>query len=441
MIVDSTTTGTVTITVVFSSKTVPNFYTYNSSSRVAFFLIHVHLFCMKLAYDDLVKAYLDARRGKSTKPEVITRDENLQDNMKQLYDDLCTDHYQIALPIRFIIQDPVVREIIALPFRDRIVQHLVHHYLYPIFDPWFIHDSYSNRIGKGTLFGTRRVSHMMRSSSDCYTHDCYVLKMDIQSFFLSIDRHILRDLIQTKCEKIQVSWDTWWILQLVQQIIFYDYTHCITVSHPMMEALLLCHKSLLSASPGKWLPLGNLTSQLFGNIYMNQLDQYIKHILRAKYYGRYVDDFVVFHESRNQLLERKQMIYDFLVLELGLRLHPHKIYLQHYSKWVRFLGIMIKPYHTQIWPRTRSHINNLQYQARNDWGGGSSTWLLLPRINSYLWILKHHCSYHARRKLCRWLGNDHLSHLHFEDSYYKVVLSPKPLPYKYQDEYWLYALI
>lgn len=90
---------------------------------------------MKLLYEDLVQAYLDARRGKSNKSEVIARNENLEDNMKQLYNDLCTDEYHIGRPIRFIIQDPVIREIIALSFRDRIVQHLVHHYLYPIVDP------------------------------------------------------------------------------------------------------------------------------------------------------------------------------------------------------------------------------------------------------------------------------------------------------------------
>ncbi len=404
---------------------------------------------MKLVYKDLIQAYLDARRGKSNKSEIMVRNENLEDNMRQLYHDLSTDQYCISRPIRFIIQDPVVREIIALSFRDRIVQHLIHRYLYPILDPWFIYDSYSNRVGKGTHFGVRRVSRMMRSCSDCYTRDCYVLKMDIQSFFLSIDQHILRDLIQTKLNWVVVSRDKDWVLQLIRQIIFYSYQNCITVSDKILEVLLPHHKSLLYTNPGKWLPLGNLTSQLFANIYMNQLDQYLKHQLKYKYYGRYVDDFVIFHTSKEQLLEWKLMIQEFLWFELWLRLHPHKIYLQHYSHGVRFLWSMIYPHHTQVWPRTRFALTQLRHQMVN-WGGhcpptigseGSEVWELLPRVNSYLGLLKHHRSYHAKRKLCRSFANPYDSKIDFCYPYHKMTANPQPLPLKYQDEYWLYALI
>jgi hypothetical protein len=333
-----------------------------------------------------------------------------------------------------------VREIIALSFRDRIVQHLIHCYLYPIFDPWFIYDSYSNRLTKGTHCGVRRVSMMMRSCSDCYTRDCYVLKMDIQSFFLSIDQHILRDLIQAKLNWVVVSRDKEWTLQLIRQIIFYSYQNCVTVSNKALEVLLPQHKSLLYAYPGKWLPLGNLTSQLFANVYMNQLDQYVKHQLRCKYYGRYVDDFIIFHESKEKLLGRKLMIQEFLWFELWLKLHPHKVYLQHYSRGVRFLWSMIYSHHTQVWPRIRFAITQLHHQMVN-WGGGSEVWELLPRVNSYLGLLRHHRSYHARRKFCRSFVDHYDSEINFCYPYDKLTANPKPLPLKYQDEYWLYALI
>lgn len=396
---------------------------------------------MKLVYEDLVQAYLDARRGKSSKAEVVAREEHLEDNMKQLYRDLVTDQYRIGRPIRFIIQDPVVREIIALSFRDRIVQHLVYRYLYPIFDPWFIHDSYSNRVGKGTHFGVRRVSRMMRSCSDCYTRDCYVLKMDIKSFFLSIDQHILRDLIQTKLAWVRVLRDRGWVLKLIHQIVFHPYQNCITVSDQKLETLLPKHKSLLHTYPNKGPPLGNLTSQLFANIYMNQFDQYVKHQLKCRYYGRYVDDFILFHESKEQLLERKLMIHEFLWFELWLRLHPHKIYLQHYHRGVRFLWSMIYPHHTKVWPRTRFAITQLRHQMTNWGGGGLEVWELLPRVNSYLGLLKHHRSHRASRKLCRSTTNHYDTQIDFHYPYHKITANPKPLSLKYQDEYWLYALV
>lgn len=127
--------------------------------------------------------------------------------MKLLYHDLCNETYVISPTRRYIIQDPVVREIIVLTFRDRIVQHLVHEYIYPLRDKWFIYDSYSNRKQKGTLAGIQRVDHFMRSCSHNYTRDCYVMKLDIQSCFLSVDRQILRQIIIERLWTKDVSRD------------------------------------------------------------------------------------------------------------------------------------------------------------------------------------------------------------------------------------------
>lgn len=127
--------------------------------------------------------------------------------MKKLYQDLCTETYTISPTRRYIIQDPVVREIIVLTFRDRIVQHFVHAYLYPLWDKRFIHDSYSNRKGKGTLAGICRVYHFMRSCSHNYTKDAYVMKLDVQACFLSIERQTLRDMIVAKLWMTDVDRD------------------------------------------------------------------------------------------------------------------------------------------------------------------------------------------------------------------------------------------
>ena len=127
--------------------------------------------------------------------------------MKTLYRELCDETYTISPTRRYIIQDPVTREIIVLAFRDRIVQHLVNHYFSPLRDKRFIHDSYSNRVGKGTLAGIQRVDHFMRSCSHNYTKDCYIMKLDIQSCFLSVDKQILRELIYARLRIIDVSRD------------------------------------------------------------------------------------------------------------------------------------------------------------------------------------------------------------------------------------------
>lgn len=134
------------------------------------------------------------------KREIVIREENLKSKMRQLYDDIITGQYHITPPTRHIITDPVPRELLVLHFRDRIVQHLVHSMIAPIRDRWFIYDSYSNRISKGTLRAIQRAIHFMRAVSDCYTQDAYVMKLDIQSFFVSVEREILWRLVAEKVD-------------------------------------------------------------------------------------------------------------------------------------------------------------------------------------------------------------------------------------------------
>ncbi len=217
--------------------------------------------CMKLNYDHLESAYYRARRWKLKKPEIISREENLEVNMKKLYRELCDETYTISPTRRYIIQDPVVREIIVLAFRDRIVQHLIHAYLYPLRDKRFIHDSYSNRKQKGTLAAIQRVDYFMGSCSHQYTRDCFVMKLDIQSCFLSVDRQILREMIVQKMRMIDISRDKVWILSLVRIIVFHDYCYdCVDCTISLQRKLLPPHKSLFSVSKSQGMPLGNLTS-------------------------------------------------------------------------------------------------------------------------------------------------------------------------------------
>ena len=365
---------------------------------------------MRLNYDDLEDAYYRARRWKLKKPEVVAREEHLEHNMKSLYHDLCTETYMISPTRRYIISDPVVREIIVLAFRDRIVQHLVHDYLYPIRDKWFITDSYSNRVGKGTLAGIQRVDKFMRSCSHQYTRDCYVMKLDIQSCFLSVDRQILRDFIVQKMRMIDVSRDKWGILSLVQKIIIHDYCRdCIDYTSSLQRKLLPPHKSLFSVSKSQWMPLGNLTSQLFANITLHELDLFVKHTLKIRYYARYVDDFVLFHPDKNYLLDYHRQIKSFLSEKLNMILHPYKFYLQHYTRWVKFLGVMIYPWYRNVGKRIISNcFRKLSYGYRPCLPAGrlsrcytsSSQWLskVYQSLMSYHGVAIHHSCYRLRQQ-------------------------------------------
>lgn len=189
---------------------------------------------MIISYDTVYDAYRKARRGKSRNPIIAEWIKHEEENLKQLHHELVIDNYRIALPTRYIIRDPVVREIIALPFRDRIVQHIIHAALYPLVEKHAIHDVYSNMLDRGTLYGIKRVHRFMRACSDNFTHDAYILKLDIQSFFLSITKDILYQQIVTLVSKSVWSSDTDRVamMKLIHQSIFFDYRHYHDATHP-----------------------------------------------------------------------------------------------------------------------------------------------------------------------------------------------------------------
>ena len=273
----------------------------------------------------------------------------------------------------FIIRDPVLREVFAASFRDRIVHHLLYNWLMPIFEPTFIYDSYSCREGKGTLFGIKRLEHHIRSCSDNYRKECHVLKLDIEGYFMNINRQRLYDMIAGRLHEyasdprtgFSVSggcrFDLSLALRLLSQVIFNDPVKgCYRKGRISDWKELPSSKSLFYAAPGCGLPIGNLTSQLFSNIYLSVLDDFVKRDLKFRHYGRYVDDFYIVGGSREELLSAVPQIRTFLSEVLGLRLHPRKIHLVPARKGVRFLGAVVKPYQRYIAPRclsrSRAHV-------------------------------------------------------------------------------------
>ncbi len=379
---------------------------------------------------DLFYAYEDARLNKWNTASVLKFEENYEENIFALWDEARERRYKIGRSICFINFKPVKREIFAAHFRDRIVHHLIFNYLNPIVEPGFIKDSYSCRVGKGTHYGISRLQSFIRGCSHNYTRDAWILKMDILGYFMRIDRQILFDMICRKLERYTrpVDFDKPLLIYLLEKVIFNDpTTNCIIKGRASDWKGLPPSKSLFHAPPGKGFPIGNLTSQLFGNIYLNPFDHFVKEELEMRYYGRYVDDFVLVHESREFLKAQIPKIRAFLRDELQLELHPRKTYLQHYSRGVQYLGAYLKPHRAYASPR----IKNNFYQAIQNWNrfiqqngnkiDDKGLKKFIGSMNSYLGALKHHSTYKLRKKLLRQLNGYYWNYVYISGGYAKLV--------------------
>ena len=256
--------------------------------------------------NDLFRAYEDARKNKRNTIAQLEFEKDAEHNLIELYHELLDGSYVPGKSICFLTHFPVLREVFASQFRDRVVHHLLFNYIAPIFEKTFIYDSYSCRKEKGTLFGVERLEHHIRSCTNNYTHTAYILKLDIQGYFMSINKNILYGIIYNKLMK---QWEEKgkncnipgknpeFILFLVESIIFKDHTlDCEVMGNKKEWMLLPASKSLFCQPKGIGLPIGDLTSQLFSNIYLNEFDNMIKRRFKIRHYGRYVDDFYVVHQ-------------------------------------------------------------------------------------------------------------------------------------------------
>ena len=356
---------------------------------------------------DLYQAYYDARRHKSHRSYVEKWEKNLKENMDALCDDLYTRRYK-PLPSKcFIVEYPKKREIFAAMFRDRIVHHLYFNYTHELFERTFIADSYSCIRGRGTHYGISRITDMCRKESRNWQRKCYVLHLDIRGYFMHIDRQrlleislrILRKMSSHKSPIRPLLWrdllDMPFIEWLTEQIALLDpRENCIIVGNPESWHDLDPAKSLLSLPDGIGLPIGNLTSQLFSNVYLGELDQYVKRTLHCRRYGRYVDDAAIVSADRDWLLSLIPSIRRFLKDSLGLDLHDGKLDLQEVHRGVEFLGRYIRPYRTYV---SHHALRRMEQEiARIDLTRRSRA---LRIVNSYLAHFRHAATYRLRRRL------------------------------------------
>jgi hypothetical protein len=329
----------------------------------------------------LVQAYLDCRRTKRNSASALAFEANVEQNLFDLHDDLVSGAYGPGRSICFVITRPKPREVWAADFRDRVVHHLLYNHIAPRFHASFVADSCACIPGRGTLYAAKRLERQVRSVTENWSRRAFYLKCDLANFFVAIDKHVLRAQLARKVH------EPWW-LALAETILFHDPRGDVVVrGERELLKLVPPHKSLFNAPDDTGLPIGNLSSQFFANVLLNDLDQHVKHKLRAPHYVRYVDDFVLLHPSAQWLNAALSDVSSFLPERLHARLNPSKTVLQAADRGIDFVGQVIKPRRRVTRPRTvRSALHRIEHMPADE---------VFASANSYMGLFRQASHGHA----------------------------------------------
>ena len=303
-----------------------------------------------ISIENLLDAWKEFVRGKRSRKDVQEFERNLMPNIILLHNELVTKKYVHFTYKAFRISDPKPRDIHKASVRDRLLHHALHRKLSPFFAKTFISDSNSCQKGKGTHRALRRFGEFISIVSENNTRTVWVLKCDIKKFFANIDQSVLMNIVA----KYILDCDIVWLISVVV-------------------------RSFHSGTSGVGLPLGNLTSQLLVNIYMNEFDQFVKHKLKSECYLRYADDFAVLSQNRPHLEEILLRMQEFLRVELKLTMHPKKISIETVASGVDFLGWVHFPDHRVLRTVTKKRMfRNVRCCDGNE-----------AVIDSYVGLLSH----------------------------------------------------
>lgn len=345
---------------------------------------------------ELYRAYLDARKGKRRTSDEQRFEMVVFEAIQLLAQRILRREYKPGKGIAFIVRDPVVREIFAAPFMDRVVHHFLYNMVADWWDRRFINDSYSCRKGKGTLYGARRLQkNILRATRDG-TREATGITIDIKGYFMSLDRRRLLERIDWGLER-QYEGEPWLkdvLHYLWEETIMDDPTAHVELRGDLWAWKdLPASKSLFCQPPGKGIVIGNLSSQLLSNIYLDTFDRYVTLELGYKFYGRYVDDcyIIVENERREQVLGEIELMRRKLQT-MGLLLHPKKTHVQDVRKGVKFVGVMV--YKNKIIPGPRMKANTQKAVYEYLTGRGSA-----ESVQAYLGILEHFESGEFLRKI------------------------------------------
>ena len=315
-----------------------------------------------ISVENLLLSWQEFLCGKRNKKDVIEFSANLMDNILELRQELVDKTYKHGQYEAFVVNDPKTRSIHKAKVRDRLLHHAICRVLYPYFDKKFIYDSYSSRLGKGTHRAIDRLNYFGRKVSKNNTKTVWVLKGDVRKFFASIDQQILKNILEKYIQDSDILW-------LLGEVIGSFQTE---------------------NNPSCGLPRGNLTSQLLVNVYMNEFDQFVKHVLKTKYYIRYADDFVILSTEKEYLVDLLSKIDVFLKEKLKLTLHPNKVSITTLASGIDFLGWVSFPEHRVL--RTSTKRRMLKHIKQ------SPTEVML---NSCLGLIKHGNTLKLREKMIK----------------------------------------
>lgn len=337
--------------------------------------LYKHLFANITSKETLFTAWEEFRKGKQARKDVQEFERRLEQNLFALHRELKAGTYRHKPYSAFTICDPKQRRIHKASVQDRILHHAVFSVLNPVFEPTFIAHSFSCQKGKGTHKAVNALDRMLRSVSRNRTRPCYVLKCDVHQFFASVNHNTLLSIIERRVKDEKT-------IALLREII----------------------GSFVAKDPdvfGKTgIPIGNLTSQLFANIYLNEFDQFVKHTLRIKHYIRYTDDFVIVADNRAELESHLTPIRFFLKNNLYLNLHPHKVTIRKFGQGIDFLGYVLLPHHRMLRTKTkRRMMRKLMERIKHCKTGELPPEGVEQSLQSYLGVLSHANAYKLRSKL------------------------------------------
>jgi len=366
-------------------------------------------------FDKLVAAYIDCLRSKRSSKSASVFEAKAERNLCDLHDELISGEYQPGRSICFVITRPKPREVWAADIRDRIVHRLLYNQVMERFHNAFTADSCACIPGRGTLYAAKRLEHQVRSVTHNWSKPAHYLKCDLANFFVSINKHVVFELLARRIT------EPWW-LRLAHTVLMHDPRGDVEVrGNAQLLRLVPPHKSLFNAPDDHGLPIGNLSSQFFANVLLDVLDKRVKHTLKAPHYVRYVDDFVLVHESSQWLNHVLRDVTDFLPERLSLGLNPSKTILQPVDRGIDFVGQVIKPWCRTTRPRTlRNAYRRLHETPADD---------LFEVGNSYLGLVRQASKGHAEQarianvlrlrghcvkadlSKCYRIRSDHVSHL------------------------------
>ncbi len=345
-------------------------------------------------FQQVYQAYLDCRKNKRNTKDALAFETNQEENIVQLVDDLNNRCYQPTTSVCFYIKLPKPREVFAADFRDRVVHHLIYNALSPIWEKIFIYASFASRPGKGTHLATDVLQKYLRQITFNGKKPAYYLKLDVYNFFMSIYKPRLFEILCKKCSDEHLRW-------LLEVTLFHDPVTDYVLHDPKkLQQKVPHYKSLFQVAPNYGLPIGNLTSQFFANIFLNELDHFVKRTLLCHYYVRYVDDFILLATSPQQLQHWQKEIECFLARRLELQLNTKVTRIDSVFNGVDFAGFIVRPFYKlcrrRILGNCRQVLREMQPTLLVD-DGIKKVWNydsdqldhLLARINAYLGHFKH----------------------------------------------------